>query len=574
MRRSRCLALLLAALMPLSGMAQSPGQSRTPTSPATLIRLDQPMGEALARDMLGRFGFGATVMDLARVAQWTPRAYIEYGIRGDSPLPPAVATRIAAMSVAGPLQPLWEAWGPGSEARESMRNDEARRKEFDRTERRFVQEAIQARLLAMANSPNQAHEALLSFWLNHFSIFGVKSFDKLLAFDYARRMEAAMKEDFFESLLRASFYHPAMQFFLDNAQSTAPSSEAARLAAERGRDMGINENLARELMELHTLGVEGGYTQTDIQELARIITGAGAWVPRMVDRNLERAGAVRDGLFLFDPRRHDHGAKRLLGENFPAASAPEAGLREIEHALHLLAAHASTARHLSRKLAQRFLADEPSEATVAAMARAWRDSNGRISSVLFAMVDTPEFARSLATRAKFREPLDQVLFTARAACQGDVISNAEMLAAVAVDNGQAPYMRSTPDGYGAREADWFSPAAIAKRVRFAMNVAVGRAPLLAQGLAQGRGPERAGENDMAGQGERDMNGDNRDNRDNNRGNVGQRPRILEGEACRADPDAVAQALGPLSAATRDAAANLPPRERAAVLLSSPEALRR
>jgi len=563
--------LLLAALMPLSGMAQSTGQPRTATSPATLIRLDQPMGEALARDMLGRIGFGATVMDLARVAQWTPRAYIEYGIRGDSPLPPAVATRIAALSVAGPLQPLWEAWGPGSEARESMRNDEARRKEFDRSERRFVQEAIQARLLAMANSPNQAHEALLSFWLNHFSIFGVKSFDKLLAFDYARRMEAAMKEDSFESLLRASFYHPAMQFFLDNAQSTAPSSEAARFAAERGRDMGINENLARELMELHTLGVEGGYTQVDIQELARIITGAGAWVPRMVDRNLERAGAVRDGLFLFDPRRHDHGAKNLLGEYFSPASAPEAGLREIERALHLLAAHASTARHLSRKLAQRFLADEPSEATVAAMASAWRDSNGRISSVLFAMVATPEFARSLATRAKFREPLDQVLFTARAACQGDVISNAEMLAAVAVDNGQAPYMRSTPDGYGAREADWFSPAAIAKRVRFAMNVAVGRAPLLAQGLAQGRGPERAGENDMAGQGERDMNGDNRDN---NRGNVGQRPRILEGEACRADPDAVAQALGPLSAATRDAVANLPPRERAAVLLSSPEALRR
>ena len=571
MRRSRCLPLLLAALMPLSGLAQSPGQSRTATSPATPIRLDQPMGEALARDMLGRFGFGATTADLARVAQWTPRAYIEYGIRGDSPLPPAVATRIAALSVAGPLQPLWEAWGPGSEARESMRNDEAQRKEFDRTERRFVQEAIQARLLAMANSPNQAHEALLSFWLNHFSIFGVKSFDKLLAFDYARRMEAVMKEDSFESLLRASFYHPAMQFFLDNAQSTAPSSEAARLAAERGRDMGINENLARELMELHTLGVEGGYTQVDIQELARIITGAGAWVPRMVDRNLERAGAVRDGLFLFDPRRHDPGAKNLLGEYFSPASAPEAGLREIERALHLLAAHPSTARHLSRKLAQRFLADEPSESTVAAMARAWRDSNGRISSVLFAMMATPEFARSLATRAKFREPLDQVLFTARAACQGDVISNAEMLAAVAVDNGQAPYMRSTPDGYGAREADWFSPAAIAKRVRFAMNVAVGRAPLLAQGLAQGRGPERAGENDMAGQGERDMNGDNRDN---NRGNGGQRPRILEGEACRADPDAVAQALGPLSAATRDAAANLPPRERVAVLLSSPEALRR
>jgi uncharacterized protein (DUF1800 family) len=569
MRGSRCLLfqlVLLALLMPLSGFAQPTGQSRTATSPATPIRLDQPMGEALARDMLGRFGFGATAVDVARVSQWTPRAYIEYGIRGDSPLPPAVATRIAAMSVAGPLQPLWEAWGPGSEARETMRTDETKRKEFDRAERRFVQEAIQARLLAMANSPNQGHEALLAFWLNHFSIFGVKDLDKLLAFDYARRIEAAMKSDSFEALLRASFFHPAMQFFLDNVRSTAPNSEAGRMAGAQGRELGINENLARELMALHTLGVDGGYSQTDIQELARIITGAGAWVPRMVDRNLERAGAVRDGLFLFDPRRHDPGAKNLLGETFPAASAPEAGMREIERALHLLASHPSTSRHLSRKLAQRFLADEPSESTVAAMARAWRESNGRVSNVLFAMMATPEFARSLATRAKFREPLDQVLFTARAACQGEVIANAEMLAAAAVDNGQAPYMRSTPDGYGAREADWFSPAAIAKRVRFAMNVAVGRAPLLANGTGgTGRGPERAGENEMAGQGERDMSGEN-----NNR----QRPRILEGESCRADPDTVAQALGPLSAATRDAASNLPPRERVAVLLSSPEALRR
>lgn len=527
------------------------------------------MGEALARDMLARFGYGATVGDIRRVAQLTPRAYIDEGIRGRSVLPDAIAARIAAMPAAGPLMPIWETYGVGSPLREAMRDDAERRKLVDRQEREFVQNAIQARLLAMANSPNQSHEVLLSFWLNHFSIFGVKSLDKLLAFDYARRIEAAMKDDSLESLLRASFYHPAMQFFLDNAQSTSPSSEAARFAAERGRDLGINENLARELMELHTLGVEGGYTQTDIQELARIITGAGAWSPRMTDRNLERAGAVRDGLFLFDPRRHDHGAKRLLGESFPASdsrSGGSTGIEEIDRALRLLARHPSTARHISRKLAVRFISDTPSEATLSLMAAAYQRSGGRISAVLEAMLGTPEFAHSLAGRAKFREPLDQVLATARAACQDQPVGNADLLAATAVDSGQAPFMRSTPDGYGAREADWFSPAALAKRVRFAMGVAADRAPLATGPDAPPEGdPRRLLLGGAGGQGGgggmRDMEG-------------GGRPRFMEGTACRPDAAAIAATLGPLSPATAAAIEKLPPRERVAVLLASPEALRR
>lgn len=542
--------MLLQSCAAQAPPAVFPGSPAVAKSRAQSVSLDRPMGELVARDMLGRFGYGPTVGDIQRVASLTLRDYIDAGIRGGSALPGPIAARIAAMPAAGPLLPIWEIYGVGGSAREAVRDDPERRKQMERQEREYLQDAVQARLLAMANSPNQAHEALLSFWLNHFSIFGPKNLDKLLAFDYARHIEAAMKEDSFEALLRASFRHPAMQFFLDNAQSTAPTSEVARSAAQRGRDMGINENLARELLELHTLGVDGGYTQTDIQELARIITGAGAWSPRMVDRNLERAGATRDGVFLFDPRRHDHGAKNLLGEVFPATDA-RGGMSEIDRALGLLSRHPATARHISRKLALRFLADNPSEATIAAMSAAYRSSGGRISAVLYAMMGTAEFTESLAGRAKFREPLDQLLATARAACQDQAIGNAELLAASAVDTGQAPFMRSTPDGYGAREADWFSPAALAKRVRFAIGVATERAPLAT-------GPDAASGASRLRQAEGE----------------GGRPRFLEGTSCRPDAAAIAVTLGPLSPATTAAIQNLGPRERVAVLLASPEALRR
>lgn len=513
---------------------------------AQTIPLDRPMGEPLARAMLGRIGYGATVPAVGAVSRLSPRAYIEQGVFGSSVLPaPVVATISAAQGSEG-LEALWQSYGPGGSRRIDSRADEAGQKELQRIERQYAKAAIQARLLAMANSPNQAHEALLSFWLNHFSVYAPKNFVKLLAGDYARQVEAAMKEDSFEALLRASFYHPAMQFFLDNVQSTAPSSQAARMAANRGRNLGLNENLARELMELHTLGVDGGYSQKDVQELARIITGAGVWSPRMVDRNLQRAGAVRKGLFLFDPRRHDFESKRLLGQNFPAGH----GLDEIDRALHVLATQATTARHISRKLALRFVSDNPAEATVTAMSDAFSRSSGKISETLAAMIGSPEFAPSLESRTKFKEPLDQILSAARASCQGQSIANADLLTVLAMDAGQAPYMRTTPDGYGARESDWMSPAAVAKRIRLAMGIAADRVP-----LAQGA-PEAAFGNARL----RDMDKE--------------RPQLTRGTPCQPEAGSIEATLGRLSPATLAALEGLGPKERIAGLLSSPEALRR
>src|SRR5262249_2870040 len=152
--------------------------------------------------------------------------------------------------------------------------------------------------------------------------------------------------------------------------------------------------------------------------------------------------------FLFDPRRHDFGEKHLLGQDFPAGQ----GLAEVDRALHLLATSPATARHVSQKLALRFLSDSPSEATLSAMTAAWQTSGGRLRGVRAAMVTGPGFARSLPAHAKFREPLDQLLAVARAACQSQPVGNAALLGLTALDAGEVPFMRSTPDGYGAREA--------------------------------------------------------------------------------------------------------------------------
>lgn len=509
--------------------------------------LDRPMDEATARAMLNRFGYGATPASLAAATGQTPRQYLMHALRDGSNLPPPVAAQIAAMPIAQPLDEVWARLGPGGSER-SDRDDPQARKALQQEENRYAGAAIQARLLAMANADNQGHEALLSFWLNHFSIYAPKNVDKLLAWDYARAIEQAMAADSFEALLRASFYHPAMQVYLDNAQSTAADSAMARMAAARGRTLGVNENLARELMELHTLGVDGGYTQRDVQELARIITGAGVYVPRMNPRNLQRAGAIRQGLFLFDPRRHDFGDKMFLGQRFGAGQ----GIDEIDRALHLMATSPATAHHIAAKLARRFLADGPPPALVDAMARAFVASGGRISATLWPLLGSREFAASLARPGKFKEPIDYALSMARAVCGDTPVGNGRFLAASLLDMGEAPFMHTTPDGYGAGESDWLSPAAMAKRVRLAMGAAAQRLPFAAAADDDGAAtPRRMGamaENAVA--------------------------RLLQGRACAVNDAAIARLTGPLSDQAARAAADLSVREQVALRLAGPDFMRR
>lgn len=510
---------------------------------AAELSLDTAMDEHTARAMLTRFGYGASPASLTATMKQSPRQYLLRAIQQDSTLPPAVLDEIRSLPISQPLDVAWRRLGPGGTARgEGLDADS--RKALQLEEGTYVRSAIQARLLSMANSDNPGHEILLSFWLNHFSIYAPKNLDKLLAWDYVRTLGEAMRADSFEALLRASFYHAAMQVYLDNAQSTAETSMAAQKAQERGKTLGINENLARELLELHTLGVDAGYTQKDVQELARIITGAGIYSPRMRDQALSRAGATRMGLFLFDPRRHDYGEKTFLGNRFPAGQ----GIAEIDRALHLLASHPATARRISLKLARRFLSDDPPPQVVDAMTEAYKHSGGKISATLLPLLESDAFAASLATPTKFKEPLDYVLSMARAACGDTPINNGLVLAATAMDMGQAPLMHTTPDGYPVQESAWLSPAAMAKRVRLAMGVAAEKVP-----LARGEESAPTGPRIMAAAG----NG-----------------RLMRGTACRVDTSVVERAVGPLSATTEAAEKNLSNRERVGLLLASPEFMRR
>ncbi|CAN6484130.1 unnamed protein product [Victoria cruziana] len=465
--------------------------------------IDTALDESQARALLGRLGYGATPASLQQTTGLTPRQYLMHAITGSSRLPPGVRARIERMPVNQDLEALWRRLGPGNSERKDM--DAAAKQAQQREMNQYASATVQARLLAMANSDNPGHEALLSFWLNHFSIYAPKGPVKLLGWDYIAALERAMQADSFEALLRASFRHPAMQIYLDNAQSTAPGSPAARLAAQRGKQLGINENLARELMELHTLGVDGGYSQADVQALARIITGAGVYTAAMQDRNLIRAGALRTGLFLYDPRRHDEGVK----------------------------------------LAQRFLADDPPAAVVDAMSAAYLSSGGRISATLLALLDNPAFNASLIQPRKFKEPLDYLLSLARTMCGDQPVNNALLLASAANDLGQAPLMHSTPDGYGARESDWLSPVAMAKRTRLAMGVAAQKVPLAdgAHGdefLARPVEPQD----------------------------------LRQGQVCEGDEAQVARLIGPVSALTQAQSQGLGPRERIALWLAGPEFMRR
>lgn len=497
--------------------------------------LDVPVREPGARNLLSRFGYGADQTSLHDTLGLSPRQYLRRAIRETPVYPPAVQAHIDTLPASTPLPELWARYGPGgtekfvAPAQTTNADGKPIRNARERAGREILDSTIETRLLQTANSDNPGHEILLNFWLNHFSINGLKTVNKYLAADYARSLQLAIREDTFLALLKASFLHPAMQIYLDNDKSTAANSLQGQRASQNGKQRGINENLARELLELHTLGIDGGYTQADIQALARIITGAGVVINGMRPDPTSVSGGVRIGYFFFDPRRHDNDAKRLLGTDYPAGK----GFPEIEKALLQLAAHPATARHVSRKLALRFYGDEPPAEVLRVMSEAFVRSGGRISETLFAMVNSRTFVDTLKPPAKFKEPLDYVISSARAACNGQPIANGKILLRTVREFGQLPFMRTTPDGYGALEKDWLSSPEMARRIRLAQTIATARLPLAAD-----HPPKHAG------------------------------------AICKPEIASIRQLVGPLSESTEQALKGLNPKDEIAALLASPEFMHR
>ena len=258
----------------------------------------------------------------------------------------------------------------------------------------------------------------------------------------------------FRALLEATAKHPAMLYYLDNWQNKAPNRPAAR-----GRFKGLNENYARELMELHTLGVNGGYTQQDVITLARIFTGWG-FPPR-------RQGEAVQAEFYFDANRHDSSDKVFLGQTIKGS-----GMAEAEQALDILARHPATAHHISYKLAQYFVADEPPQSLVDKLAKRFQDTDGDIRAVLDTLFHSREFLDPKYYNAKFKTPYQYVISAIRAT--GMDVQNVRPVAGVLRQLSMQLYGCSTPDGYKNTQSAWLNPDAMLRRISFATTLAAGR----------------------------------------------------------------------------------------------------
>jgi uncharacterized protein (DUF1800 family) len=335
-------------------------------------------------------------------------------------------------------------------------------------------EELQSRLVRDIYSDRQLEAVMTDFWLNHFNVYIRKNQNEpYLIPAYEREVIRPNALGKFEDLLVATAKSPAMLMYLDNWQSIGPDSRAAkvgqgfaaRLQTPRGqavvKDRGLNENYGRELMELHTLGVNGGYTQADVTQVAKVFTG---WT---IDQPGARGGG--GGEFQFDERRHEPGAKTVLGKTIP-----EGGQNEGLEVLHMLATSPATAKFISTKLAVRFVSDEPPAALVDRMAQSFVSTGGDIKTVLRTMFESPEFWAPSAEKSKVKTPLEFVVSAVRAS--GASVSNAQGLVQALDKLGMPLYGMQTPNGYSWMSEPWVSTGALVSRMNFALVMAGDKLP--------------------------------------------------------------------------------------------------
>jgi uncharacterized protein (DUF1800 family) len=478
--------------------------------------------------VLNRIGFGARPGDVERVQQMGLAAYIDQQLNPDRVPNAAMNARLAADFETLSMDPrdLGEKFAAADQMRRELQRQQARQapppsstdptmtapppaparqqappelRMLQQQAQNITQELMQAKILRAAMSERQLEEVLADFWFNHFNVFIGKGQVRQYLTDYEQNVIRPHVLGSFRDLLGATAHSPAMLFYLDNFQSSSPNAAVTispemerrlndpRLRPEQRRQLmqrlqmrlpqqrqqrGLNENYARELMELHTLGVDGGYTQKDVIEVARALTGWTIDQPRM------------GGAFLFRPQMHDANEKVILGANFPKGGGQEEG----ERVLDMLAKHPSTARHISYKLAQRFVADEPPKALVDRAAKKFLDTKGDLREVTRVIITSPEFFAAEAYRAKVKTPLEFVVSAIRAS--GATIVNAQPLVQAMQQLGMPLYGCQPPTGYSMTADAWVNTGALLNRMNFAVALVNG-----GQGMAPGRGgrPGRPGQ---------------------------------------------------------------------------------
>jgi uncharacterized protein (DUF1800 family) len=443
---------------------------------------------------LNRLAFGPCPGDIERVSQIGVERYIREQLDPQPiPEPPDLVRRVAALATLHmtPAE-LFETFQfPVRQAK----GDKDAQKQARLRARVILQEATEGRLMRAIYGPRQLQEVMTAFWFNHFNVFAGKGLCHLWIGAYEQEAIRPHTMGRFRDLLGATAKHPAMLFYLDNWQNTGPNSPE-----RRGKFEGINENYARELMELHTLGVNGGYTQADVTALAHILTGWGLqkfgqarmqtgngvmgpkrWQLWQLRRRLLLPGAVSTEYgFYFDPNRHDFNDQVFLGRTYPGSGGVAAG----EAALDTLAHSAATARHLSYQLAQYFVTDNPPETLVTRMAERFESTDGDIRATLETLFFSPEFWDERYSGAKFKTPYDYVISSVRLTGVPYITNYRPLFGAMTL-LGMPPYRHETPDGYANTRDAWLNPEAMMIRLSFATALGQGHLPLLAPPFEEG-----------------------------------------------------------------------------------------
>ena len=398
-----------------------------------------------AEHALNRLGFGARPGDVDRVVAMGVDKWIDQQLHPERIDDGAVTARLAAFNTLkmsnGDM--IDQYYKPIAELRKEKKqgeledNDEL--KALRQKSRRVVGELVAQRIIRATDSDRQLDEVMADFWLNHFNVFAGKGIDRFLLTGYERDTVRPRMWGKFEDLLMATAKSPAMMFYLDNARSRAGA---------------INENYAREIMELHTLGVDGGYTQKDVTELARVFTG---WT---IDR--------RTGQFVFRPFLHDRGAKTVLGVRL------EGGIDEGEKMIHILAHHPATAHHIALQLAQRLVSDDPPKALVDRVANVFLKSDGDLRAMVKAVIDSPEFWDAKVYRGKVKSPFEYVISALRAS--GATVINPIPVARALQQIGEPLYGAQPPTGYSDKAEAWMNSGAEVGRMNFAVSLASNKLP--------------------------------------------------------------------------------------------------
>ncbi len=443
---------------------------------------------------LNRLSFGPRPGDIDRVRQLGVERYIEQQLHPEHMADSGLQARLAGLDTIGLSsraiadqyeRPVLEA---RREKQQRMKADagggEEPPKQPDPQQQRankVVLELAEQKILRAVYSDRQLQEVLTDFWFNHFNVDARKGVDRFLLTEYERDVIRPHVLGKFRDLLEATAKSPAMLFYLDNWMSADPNgvhpqTQPARIVRSRfGAPMfiprsprpaaqgknapkGLNENYGRELMELHTLGVDGGYTQKDVTEVARAFTGWTIQQPR------------QGGSFKFEPRLHDDGEKIVLGHRITAGG----GMRDGEQVLDILATHPSTAHFIAAKLVRRFVSDTPPPALVDRVAARFSATGGDLRETLRTILTSREFLSPDAYRAKVKTPFEFVVSAARAT-NADV-TNAAPLVRTLQQLGMPLYQCQPPTGYSDSADAWVNTGALVSRMNFALQMASGKMP--------------------------------------------------------------------------------------------------